>query len=106
MSAINKSGEGIVVGREGGVERRQSVRSAVTGALFRAVFVIGGLVLVFESARNSLTWHLARFWGSAGDNWQNLWDNLLSVVGILKMDKRMSHLIHTYIDIPLCTDWR
>ena len=80
MSVINKAKESVVVGREG--EERKTTRSALTGALFRAVFVIGGLVIVFESARNSLTWHLGRFWGSAGDNWQNLWDNLLSVVGI------------------------
>ena len=79
MSVINKANES-VVGREG--EERQTTRSALTGALFRAVFVIGGLVIVFESARNSLTWHLGRLWGSAGDNWQNLWDDLLNVVGI------------------------
>lgn len=80
MSAINKAGES-VIGKK--VEDPQTVSSAVTGALFRAVFVIGGLILVFESARNSLTWHLGRFWGSAGDNWQHMWDNVLSVVGIL-----------------------
>lgn len=81
MSAINKAGESVVDRRDGD-EERQTTRSAVTGALVRAVFVIGGLVIVFESARNSLTWHLGRFWGSAGDNWQNLWNNVLGVVGI------------------------
>jgi hypothetical protein len=60
---------------------QRDLQSVFSGAVFKAMFVIGGLALVFESARNSLTWHLARFWGSAGDNWQELWENTLDVVG-------------------------
>ena len=83
MLAINKSGESAFNGKEDNEGRRQqTLQSAVTGALVRAVFVIGGLVLVFESARNSLTWHMGRFWGSAGDNWQHLWNHVLSVVSM------------------------
>jgi hypothetical protein len=58
----------------------ESLLSVLKGALIKAVFVIGGLALVFESARNSLTWHLGRFWGSAGDNWQQLWEKALDLV--------------------------
>jgi hypothetical protein len=60
------------------------LQSVLKGAFFRTIFVFGGLALVFESARNSLTWHLARFWGSAGDNWQQLWEKTLDVVGYAK----------------------
>lgn len=83
MLANNKAGESVVNGKQGdeGQRRQQTVQSVLTGALVRAVFVIGGLVLVFESARNSLTWHMGRFWGSAGDNWQHLWNHVLSVIG-------------------------
>ena len=83
MLANNKADESVVNGKEGDEgQRRQTVQSAVTGALVRAVFVIGGLVLVFESARNSLTWHMGRFWGSAGDNWQHLWNHVLRAVSM------------------------
>ena len=84
MLAIAKSGESAVNGKEDDEGRRQqqTVQSVLTGALVRAVFVIGGLVLVFESASNSLTWHMGRFWGSAGDNWQHLWNHVLSIVSM------------------------
>ena len=51
------------------------------GALFKAFFVLTSALLVFESVRNSLTWHVSRFWGGVGDVWQLLWDKLLAVTG-------------------------
>ncbi len=47
------------------------------GAAIKALFVLGSATLIFESVRNSLTWHLARFWGGAGDVWQTLWEQFL-----------------------------
>jgi hypothetical protein len=47
------------------------------GAAIEALFVLGSATLIFESVRNSLTWHLARFWGGAGDVWQTLWEQFL-----------------------------
>jgi hypothetical protein len=51
-------------------KEEQSLQSVLKGAFIRTIFVYSGLALVFESARNSLRWHLAGFWGSAGNNWQ------------------------------------
>lgn len=42
---------------------------------------MGSATLILESVRNSLTWHLTRFWGGAGSVWQNLWEWLLSYTG-------------------------
>ena len=53
----------------------------VKGAFFKAFFVLTSALLVFESVRNSLTWHLSQFWGGVGDVWQLLWDKLLAVMG-------------------------
>ena len=47
------------------------------GAMIKALFVLGSATLIFESVRNSLTWHLATFWGGAGDVWQTLWEQFL-----------------------------
>ena len=58
-----------------------SLFSTIKGAFFKAVFVLGSAFLIFESARNSLTWHLTKFWGGAGDVWQELWEKVLSVTG-------------------------
>jgi methylsterol monooxygenase len=41
-----------------------------------AVFVIGSALLVFASARNTVTWHLQNFWGASGDFWQTQWEKI------------------------------
>lgn len=53
----------------------------IKGAFFKTLFVLTSALLVFESVRNSLTWHLSQFWGGVGDVWQLLWDKLLAVTG-------------------------
>ena len=58
----------------------------VKGAFFKAFFVLTSALLVFESVRNSLTWHLSQFWGGVGDVWQLLWDKLLAVTGKSYLD--------------------
>lgn len=59
-----------------------SILGHVKGALFKAAFVLGSAFLVFESARNSLTWYAIKFWGGAGDVWQKLWEKVLDITGI------------------------
>lgn len=39
-----------------------------------SVYVIGTALVVFVAARNSITWHLQRFWGASGSYWQSKWD--------------------------------
>jgi len=38
--------------------------------------VIGTGLVVFAAARNSITWHLQRFWGASGDFWQRHWEKV------------------------------
>ena len=58
-----------------------SLFSTLKGAFFKATFVLGSAFLIFESARNSMTWYLSKFWGGAGDVWQELWEKVLSITG-------------------------
>lgn len=58
-----------------------SILDTLKGALIKSAFILGSAFLVFESARNSITWYLIRFWGGAGDVWQQLWDRVLAVTG-------------------------
>ncbi|XP_072040674.1 fatty acid hydroxylase domain-containing protein 2-like [Amphiura filiformis] len=41
--------------------------------LKKFAFVVGGAVLIFAAIRNSLTWHLQKFWGASGDFWNRQW---------------------------------
>lgn len=62
-------------------------------ALKKTGFVLGTALLIFASARNSITWHFENFWGASKNFWQDLWsdvyflfgknDFLLNVVGSL-----------------------
>lgn len=48
----------------------------------RSVLVVISTVLIgFAAFRNTLTWHLQRFWGASGDFWQAQWDKILDVFG-------------------------
>ena len=55
------------------------------GAFFKAIFILISSFLVFESARNALTWYAGKFWGGAGDVWQQIWDVFLSFTGIMTL---------------------
>ena len=60
---------------------KTSLFSTLKGAFFKAIFVLGSAFLVFESTRNSLTYHVGKLWGGVGDVWQELWEKVLSVTG-------------------------
>jgi methylsterol monooxygenase len=45
------------------------------------VFVIGTALTVFVAARNTITWHLQRFWGASGDYWQKNWECVYDFFG-------------------------
>ena len=62
-------------------EQKTSLFSTLKGAFFKAIFVLGSAFLVFESTRNSLTYHVGKLWGGVGDVWQELWEKVLSVTG-------------------------
>lgn len=44
-----------------------------------SVFVIGTAVVIFASARNTITWYMQRFWGASGDYWQSKWEGVYSI---------------------------
>ena len=62
-------------------KNQTSLFSTLKGAFFKAIFVLGSAFLVFESTRNSLTYHVGKLWGGVGDVWQELWEKVLSVTG-------------------------
>ncbi|KAL2094778.1 hypothetical protein ACEWY4_009497 [Coilia grayii] len=46
-------------------------------SLKKAAFIIGSGLFVLVAFRNSVIWHLQRFWGASGDFWQTTWSKLL-----------------------------
>lgn len=42
-------------------------------SLKKFAFIVGGAVIIFGAVRNSLTWHLQKFWGASGDFWNRQW---------------------------------
>jgi len=62
-------------------EEESSLKSTVLGAAIKTIFIVGTAAIILISLRNSLTWHLSRFWGGVGDVWQLLWDKFLDTVG-------------------------
>lgn len=47
----------------------------------KAAFVVGTALLIFAAARNTITWHMQRFWGASGDFWQRTWNNIYTFCG-------------------------
>ncbi|KAG1924689.1 fatty acid hydroxylase domain-containing protein 2-like [Pimephales promelas] len=47
----------------------------------KAAFVIGSGLFFLVGFRNSVTWHLQRFWGASGDFWQTQWTKLHQAMG-------------------------
>ncbi|KAA0720504.1 Fatty acid hydroxylase domain-containing protein 2 [Triplophysa tibetana] len=45
-------------------------------SLKKAAFVIGSGLFFLVAFRNSVTWHLQKFWGASGDFWQTKWTKL------------------------------
>ncbi|XP_058853241.1 fatty acid hydroxylase domain-containing protein 2-like [Acipenser ruthenus] len=51
----------------------------VWDSLKKAAFVLGSGLFILVAFRNSVTWHLQRFWGASGDFWQTQWGKLHSL---------------------------
>lgn len=60
---------------------RISSSSTLLSSLASVLVVISTALIGFAAFRNTLTWHLQRFWGASGDFWQAGWDKLLDGVG-------------------------
>ncbi|XP_056301708.1 fatty acid hydroxylase domain-containing protein 2 [Danio aesculapii] len=53
----------------------------VWDSLRKAAFVIGSGLFFLIGFRNSVTWHLQRFWGASGDFWQTQWSRIHQAMG-------------------------
>ncbi|CAG2069152.1 unnamed protein product, partial [Timema podura] len=58
-----------------------AAQPTLLSSLRSVLFVISSALIGFAAFRNTLTWHLQRFWGASGDFWQALWDRFLDTVG-------------------------
>ena len=76
---------------------KTSLFSTLKGAFFKAIFVLGSAFLVFESTRNSLTYHVGKLWGGVGDVWQELWEKVLSVTGKTHSDLKLKIPFENYM---------
>ncbi|KAJ7357718.1 hypothetical protein OS493_023854 [Desmophyllum pertusum] len=54
---------------------------SVIDSLKKTAFVIGTALICFAAARNTITWHVERFWGASGDLWQGWWMKIHSLFG-------------------------
>nr|CAD7453578.1 unnamed protein product [Timema tahoe] len=54
-----------------------AAQPTLLSSLRSVLFVISSALIGFAAFRNTLTWHLQRFWGASGDFWQALWDRFL-----------------------------
>uniref|UniRef100_A0A1B0DB15 Uncharacterized protein n=1 Tax=Phlebotomus papatasi TaxID=29031 RepID=A0A1B0DB15_PHLPP len=59
----------------------ESQRPNVLSSLYSVLFILSSLLVGFAAFRNTLTWHLQRFWGASGDFWQSQWDKFLDITG-------------------------
>lgn len=50
-------------------------------SLKKTAFVVGTALIVFVAARNTITWHLQRFWGASGDFYQSQWEKVFQFYG-------------------------
>ncbi|XP_069825089.1 fatty acid hydroxylase domain-containing protein 2 [Dendropsophus ebraccatus] len=60
---------------------RRAQDGQVWDSVKKTAFVLGTGLLTFAAFRNTLTWHLQRFWGASGDFWQALWGRLHDYYG-------------------------
>ncbi|XP_076316041.1 fatty acid hydroxylase domain-containing protein 2-like isoform X2 [Tachypleus tridentatus] len=54
-------------------EEPLSRKSQLISSVKSGLFILGTALIVFVAFRNTLTWHLQRFWGASGDFWQSQW---------------------------------
>ncbi|XP_034245791.1 fatty acid hydroxylase domain-containing protein 2 isoform X1 [Thrips palmi] len=55
--------------------------ATLLSTLCSVLCLISAVLTAFAAFRNTLTWHLQRFWGASGDFWQAIWDLLLDSIG-------------------------
>lgn len=56
-------------------------KAQLLSSLKSTFFILGSALIVFIAFRNTLTWHMQRFWGASGDFWQRQWENTYAMFG-------------------------
>ncbi|XP_037070066.1 fatty acid hydroxylase domain-containing protein 2-like [Pollicipes pollicipes] len=57
-------------------EAREGALRSLLSSIQSSVFVIGSALVVLAAFRNTITWHLQQFWGTSGNLWQSIWDEV------------------------------
>ncbi|XP_065266098.1 fatty acid hydroxylase domain-containing protein 2 [Emys orbicularis] len=60
---------------------RQKQEGKLWDSMKTTGFILGTSLLLFAAFRNSVTWHLQKFWGASGDFWQAQWEKVLHLLG-------------------------
>ncbi|XP_064481397.1 fatty acid hydroxylase domain-containing protein 2-like [Ornithodoros turicata] len=60
---------------------QQNARAQLVSSIKSFIFILGTAIVVSVAFRNTLTWHLQRFWGASGDFWQGQWDKVENIFG-------------------------
>ncbi|XP_069510066.1 fatty acid hydroxylase domain-containing protein 2 [Ambystoma mexicanum] len=60
---------------------RQRQEGQLWDSMKKTAFILGSGLLTFAAFRNSVTWHLQRFWGASGYFWQVQWGKLHTFYG-------------------------
>uniref|UniRef100_A0A8C8VFU0 Fatty acid hydroxylase domain containing 2 n=1 Tax=Pelusios castaneus TaxID=367368 RepID=A0A8C8VFU0_9SAUR len=63
------------------VGERQKQQGKLLDSMRTAAFILGTSGLLFAAFKNSLTWHLQKFWGASGDFWQAQWEKVHQLLG-------------------------
>lgn len=59
----------------------QNPRAQLISSLKSFLFILGTALVTFVAFRNTLTWHLQRFWGASGNFWQSQWEKVFHFFG-------------------------
>nr|CAD7398296.1 unnamed protein product [Timema poppensis] len=78
-----------------------AAQPTLLSSLRSVLFVISSALIGFAAFRNTLTWHLQRFWGASGDFWQALWDRFLDTVG----EDPITLWIYGTTALTMCVYW-
>ncbi|KAB0793191.1 hypothetical protein PPYR_12811 [Photinus pyralis] len=81
MEAIDTSEEVQTFERGELIKPMETRRNLILSSLRNIVVVICSFLIVFEAARNSITWHCQQFWGASANFWQSQWYKILDIFG-------------------------
>lgn len=56
-------------------------KAQLISSLKSTIFILSTILVVFVAFRNTLTWHLQRFWGASGNFWQSQWEAIYDFWG-------------------------